>query len=100
MKITHQRELYDSVGGDGNTFDDGIEDVLVEEGHLLSIVLYDGCQPFDLSIGSFKLGIEEDLSFRPQGLELLVDVTALTEEQAVGQVAFAPKLFKHVLLLQ
>ena len=100
MKITHQRELYDPVGGDGNTFDDGIEDVLVEGGHLLTIVLYDGRQPLNLRISGFELGIEEDLFLRPQGLELLVDVTALTEEQIVRQVAFASKLFYHVPFLQ
>ena len=100
MKITHQRELYDPVRGDGYAFDDGIEDVLIEEGHLLTIVLYDGCQPLYLSIGSFELGIKEDFLFCSQGLELLIDVTALTEEQIVGEVTLAAKLFDHVLLLQ
>ena len=100
MKIAHQRELYDPVWGDGDTFDDGIEDVLIEGGHLLTIVLHDGRQPFDFPIGGFKLGVEVDHLFLLLFSELLVNVTSLTEEQAVWQVAFTPKLFDHVLLVQ
>ena len=82
------------------TFDDGIEDVLIEGGHLLTIIFYDGSQPLDFRIGCFELSVEEDLLFLPQFPKLFVDVTASTQEHILRKIVFASELLQHMLFLQ